>query len=960
MNEYPLVPNLLATKPLVTKLLVTEPIVTNPIATNDRIWLQVGLQVWLRISSAWTIASLCGTWIALPGFAQVQPDASFGSTVEETTAGLVITGGSRAENSRVLFHSFDRFSIPTEQTVIFQTPVGDLDDIFARVTGTEASQLEGTLRVEGNANLFLINPHGIHFGAGAALDLRGAFVGTTAQEVWFDGGAVLNTQLATAPPTLLTLNGNVGFRLTEQSGTITALGNGHKLRFNADFSTNRTARPNGVAVDPGQALVLLGNGITLNGANLTAAGGHIELGSVRQGTIVLPLSNLTDPVPNWSLIYDEPRTIFNDILLTQQASVDGSGAGGGFVQLYGSNLNVLEDAVILADTLGTENGQSLRLRGTESVSIVDGAPLAFASSLFTAIDPLARGNGGNLQIVTPQLLVSGGAIVGVDTFGAGNAGTLVVEAGDIELRQADWSVQTFRRATGNAGTIQVTANRFRITEGGQVLARTLGAGNAGNIFLQIADVLEVTGERTIFNRTVFSSLLSASVQAGSTGDRGTVTIEAGSVRVLNGGRISLETDGVNLNNRAGLLSITATKTIELGGTTSTGVPSSISSSTTSLAPGGELQLQTPLLFIQGGSQISAGTFGAGEGGNLSVTADQIWLQGVAPAQERVPSNFFRDETLRFFPSGLVAGSRGTGNGGDLQIQAGQILLQDGAQLTVGSTASGGAGTLEIQADRLDLQGASSLRGDSQAGLGNIRVTANQLLLNNSQISTNTRGNQPGGNIELTLAEILGLRFGSTIAANSTGTEAGGNIQMNTPILIALENSDITANAANNRGGSQTIRAQAILGTEFRPALTELSDITASSDLGAQLSGTVDILTPSIDFSSGLISLSETPVDPSNALSRGCAANQGNRFSVVGRGGLPEDPRQFLQGSGLIQDPRLALPAHSLKPSVNATKTAPGVPQEASSWYTDTQDQIHLIGASQIDRLFSFGKFTGCR
>ena len=926
--------------------------------------------IWGRVFSAGTIAFLNGfycCWSAPPVLAQVQPDISFGSIVEETPAGWIITGGSRAENGRVLFHSFDRFSIPTEQTAIFQIPVGDLpagdlEDIFARVTGTEASRLEGTLRVNGNANLFLINPQGIHFGAGATLDLRGAFVGTTAQEVWFDGAGVLNTQVNTPPPPLLTLQGNVGFRLTEESGSITAVGSGHKLRFNADFSTNRTARPDGIAVDPGQILLLLGNGITLDGANLTAASGHIELGSVRQGTIVLEQSNLADPVPNWSLIYDEPRTVFSDILLTHEASVDGSGAGGGFVQLYGSNLSVLEDAAILADTLGAEKGESLRLRGMQSVRVVDGAPLRFASSLFTAIDPLATGDGGNLEIITPQLLVSDGAIVGVDTFGAGNAGTLVVEAGDIELRQADWSVQTFRRATGNAGTIQVTADRFRITEGGQVLARTLGAGNAGNIFLNIADVLEVTGERTIFNRTVFSSLLSASVQAGSTGDRGTVTIEAGSVRVLNGGRISLETDGINPNNRAGLLSITATNTIELSGTTSTGVPSSISSSTTSLAPGGELRLQTPLLQIQGGSQISAGTFGTGVGGNLSVTADRIWLQGVAPAPERVPSNFFRDETLRFFPSGLVAGSRGTGNGGDLQIQSGQILLQDGAQLTVGSTAAGGAGTLQIESDRIELESDSSLRGDSQAGLGNIRVTANQLLLNDSQISTNTRGTQPGGNIELTLGEILALRFGSTIAANSTGTEAGGNIQINTPILIAVENSDITANATNNRGGSQTIRAQAILGTEFRLALTERSDITASSDLGAQLSGTVDILTPSIDFSSGLIALAETPVDPSNALSSGCATDQGNRFSIVGRGGLPEDPRQFLQASGLLQDLRLALPTDSFKPSVKgvkATTTTQVFTHEASRWYTDAQGQIHLVRTTPIDRFFSFGKISAC-
>jgi large exoprotein involved in heme utilization and adhesion len=60
--------------------------------------------------------------------------------------------------------------------------------------------------------------------------------------------------------------------------------------------------------------------------------------------------------------------------------------------------------------------------------------------------------------------------------------------------------------------------------------------------------------------------------------------------------------------------------------------------------------------------------------------------------------------------------------------------------------------------------------------------------------------------------------------------------INADIIVALENSDIIANAFEGNGGQFKLRAKAFLARNFRPALTPDSDITASSEFG--LSGTV--------------------------------------------------------------------------------------------------------------------------
>ncbi len=111
--------------------------------------------------------------------------------------------------------------------------------------------------------------------------------------------------------------------------------------------------------------------------------------------------------------------------------------------------------------------------------------------------------------------------------------------------------------------------------------------------------------------------------------------------------------------------------------------------------------------------------------------------------------------------------------------------------------------------------------------------------------------------------------------------------------MRLSNRNITANATNSFGGQVTINASGIFGTQFRDKQSDVtSDITATSDLGAQFSGTVQINTPDVDPSAGLVDLSTTVVDVEGLVAKNLCTRReeaGSSFVVTGRGGLPPNP-----------------------------------------------------------------------
>ena len=116
-------------------------------------------------------------------YGQVVRDGSLGPAGVLPGPQVVVPASSGTTAGSNLFHSFSRFDVPAGGSVTFEGP-DSTQNVLARVTGGSTSSINGRLvcPIPG-ANLYLINPDGVVFGASASLEVRGSFAVTTADFV---------------------------------------------------------------------------------------------------------------------------------------------------------------------------------------------------------------------------------------------------------------------------------------------------------------------------------------------------------------------------------------------------------------------------------------------------------------------------------------------------------------------------------------------------------------------------------------------------------------------------------------------------------------------------------------------------------------------------------------------------------------------------------------------------------
>lgn len=202
---------------------------------------------------------------AFPAWAQSIVPASdgTGTTVNQVNHQIDINGGSLSGDGATLFHSFQDFGLTAGEIANFNATT-NIQNILGRVVGGNPSSINGLIQVSGsNANLFLLNPAGILFGADFSLNLAGSFTATTASGITFDAGF---------------------FEAVGSPDYAALVGNPTGLVF-ADETPGAVVNAGNAAVATGQTLRLVG-GQVINTGTLSAPGGDITIAAVPGESLV--------------------------------------------------------------------------------------------------------------------------------------------------------------------------------------------------------------------------------------------------------------------------------------------------------------------------------------------------------------------------------------------------------------------------------------------------------------------------------------------------------------------------------------------------------------------------------------------------------------------------------------------------------------------------------------------------
>ncbi|NJP10017.1 MAG: filamentous hemagglutinin N-terminal domain-containing protein [Leptolyngbyaceae cyanobacterium RU_5_1] len=626
--------------------------------------------------------------------AQIAPDSSLGNERSQVTPsnnirglpGILIQGGAiRGAN---LFQSFSEFNVGEAQRVYFANPSG-IQNILSRVTGSNPSNILGTLGVDGSANLFLLNPNGILFGRNARLDIAGSFVASTADSLVFENGLKFSATHPEVAP-LLTLNLRPGLQYgTNYRGPITNAGD--------------------LSVGAGQTLALAGSTVTHTGS-LTTPGGTVQV-------------------------------LGDRVSLLDNARIDVSSIGGGGTILIGGDFQgngqvpnatqtfIGANVIITADGINDGNGgrvivwanDSTRFYGTISAQ---GGANSGNGGFVEVSGKQALDFNGRVDAAAPNglpgtLLLDPANIEIVSTGGGGIPTNTINEIADLDLRTTRINVDFISNATADvilqatnnitfSAPINITAFEVDLTAkaGNNIFVNNNITTNAGEIALSAGSGIFING--AIINTNPFAETPGTSV--------------SGSIGIVAGNQVSIVNSGVLGRKNNDFTS--GFSAIGIAATQGSVLIDRSTVSTTNRGTGvvGDVVItardRVTVLNSDGrdtnDDRLTLGIFSQGNQGRIFIGASEYSGFDFSPRRVVINNSLLR-----------------TSNG------------------TVPAGSSADAGTIIVQAtDSVSIINNSQLRSTAVAGVqgngGGIGIGTRSLLIDNSNLSTSTFSKSSSG------------------------------------------------------------------------------------------------------------------------------------------------------------------------------------------------------------------------
>jgi filamentous hemagglutinin family protein len=630
------------------------------------------------------------------------------------------------------------------------------------------------------------------------------------------------------------------------------------------------------------------------------------------------------------------------------SSVDFNAIGkGGDITIKASSLDVKNNSQIFSSTFNQGNSGNIVIETKNVLSLANRGSIT--SGNFIGLQPNSSVTvpsyensfkGGNISIQTGSLVLDNNSDITANTVGFGDAGNISINSLTQALinnstisTAASATSQGSPKAQGNSGSISIDVadGSLVLVNGGRLQTTTFSQGNAGEIIVKAKDSISLTNTESFI--TTFAAPALEGALVGRGGDikistslftiSDSAKIISSTFGQKDSGDIQIKADVVNIDK--GLL------------TTQTGTKTNVGSG----GNAGNLGITTNVLQVQNGGLISSETFNSGRGGNITVNAtDQVEVSGASLVNTGNSSS-------------ITSATSGSGNAGDLKIDTNRLVVRDRGSIsasTLDSTGQGGKLTLKATELTIKDRGKVAVSSQGRGDAGNIVINTSSILLDNFGELTAETTFGDGGNIQLQASDLIFMRRGGKITSEAgiaRGSGNGGNINIDTDFIVAIpfEDSDIIANSFGGQGGNININALGIYGLSVRDQLTNLSDITAFSQLSPSLNGEITLNLPEVDPSQGLVELPQTVVDPDALVAQNaCDRRIGSNFIVTGKGGIPQNPSQTLSNESV--EVNLVEPATSsnqqtpknqtLKNNVSSNEIVP-----AQGWIIDKDGKAIL-------------------
>ena len=608
-----------------------------------------------KVSATTTIIAIIAPMVLSDDvLAQIASDNTTNTKVQTNGNIDRITGGIESGNN--LFHSFEQFSLATDRIADFDHGL-KIENIFSRVTGGSISEIDGLIKTQGKANLFLLNPAGIVFGANARLDLGGSFIATTSDRLVFADETEFSAVAEHQP--LLTVSFPVGLQYGSNSGEIRVLPN-----------AGRVSGDSGLQIQPGNTLALLGGDVSIIRNSLQAIGSNVEIGSVKTGTVALQAGD-----NGWQFDYSSAETL-GKISLRDGALIDSSGE----VNFQGNTIEFLTGSGIRNFTSPNGVKSTIDLTATESIQLDRGLLLTQVGQQRDAIDLAIADVAGDITLNAPQVWLDNGSVISAGTLSSGAGGNITVKADAIELSSKVSNpsiISTSTGGIGNGGQIKIDTGSLIIRDGSQIQALA-GQGAGGTITVNASKAIELSGTKLWRAQQSADNLSEIELSSGFSASSG-----------IKGLPVTLQPQGKSGNLVVNTPSLSIAESAQ------------ISVSNYGLADAGDIKITAATLSLDTAGEIVANT-ASGAGGSIALNVEKLLMldraSSISTTAQRSGNGgniAIETKNLVLLESNRISADAKQGNGGKIAIDTQGLFVTPDSSITASSEIEQNKGRVEI-------------------------------------------------------------------------------------------------------------------------------------------------------------------------------------------------------------------------------------------------------------------------